>query len=166
MTSHEHFMTVSTDRSELFLRCSRRNMIVVLVLVLLSGTVGLAITLAPGSGLSHWVERASRFIPIAFIIGIASMRGHRWNPNSPEVKAVMNDEWRLTNLDRALRTSFIVVLLAQMPLGILFGAIPGLLPWKVLAQLPAERAVIAMGVSTISLGMITLISLFLFFDRD
>jgi hypothetical protein len=144
-------------------------MVVVLLLILTFGALGLAMTFSPNGTVSHWVEKASWFLPIAFILGVVGMASNRrrWNPDSPEVKAVMNDEWRRTSMDRALRASFVVVLLAQLPLALLFGAIPGLVePWRALAQLPAQRAVIAMAVSTITLGMTTLAALFLYFDRD
>jgi hypothetical protein len=86
-----------------------------------------------------------------------SLRRRRWAPDAPEVKAAMQDEWRRTNMDRASRTALIVVLIAQWPLGIVFGF---------LAQLPPPRAALAMAAATITLGLATLITLFLFFNRE
>ena len=67
---------------------------------------------------------------------------------------IRQDEFRRVNLSRAQRAALIGVLILQIPLGLLF------------SHLPAMRAVIAMGVTTITLGMATVITLFLFFDRD
>jgi len=54
----------------------------------------------------------------------------------------------------AMRVAFIVVLIAQIPIGLL------------VAHLPSLRAVMAMAISTLTLGMATLIALFLFFSRE
>jgi len=70
----------------------------------------------------------------------------------------MNDEWRRTNLDRAMKIAFIVILVAQLPLGWLFGVM--------FAQLSVLRAVLGMAVSTITLGMTTFVATFLILDRD
>ena len=70
------------------------------------------------------------------------------------MKAVLSDEWRQASLTRALRITFVVVLLAQVPQAFLF---LGLTPL---------RAVMAMAVMTITVALATLITLFLVFDRD
>jgi hypothetical protein len=69
-----------------------------------------------------------------------AVRGHRWNSALPEARTVLNDEWRRLNIDRATRVAFIVALIAQVPLGLLF------------APLPPGRGVIAMAVATVALG--------------
>ncbi len=66
----------------------------------------------------------------------------------------MDDEWRRMNLNRAMRFAFTGVLILQVPLGL------------TLAHLPALRAVMAMATATTTVGMATLISLFLYFDRE
>ena len=150
------------DRSELHLRFSRRMMAVLLLIIVAFGAIGLAMTLRPDGAFSQALERAPWFFPIATIIGVAvlqtSMRKNRWVPNSPEAKTLLNDEWRRTNLDRAMKIAFIVILVTQLPLGWLFGVM--------LAQLSVLRAVLAMGVSTVTLGMTTFIATFLILDRD
>ncbi len=97
-------------------------------------------------------------LPVLIVItGVAGrllMRGRAWDPNSPEVKKIQQYEFRRKNLSRAQRAALIVVLVLQIPLGLLF------------VHLPAMRAVMAMGITTITLAMATLITLFLFFDRD
>jgi hypothetical protein len=150
------------DRSELYLRFSRRMMAVLLVIIVAFGAIGLAMALRPDGAFSKALERASWFVPIAMVIGVTvlqtSMRKNRWDPNSPEAKAILNDEWRRTNLDRAMKIAFITILVTQLPLGWLFGVM--------LAQLSVLRAVLAMGVSTITLGVTTFIATFLILDRE
>jgi hypothetical protein len=150
------------DRSELYLRFSRRGMAALLIMILALGATALVMALQPDGALSRTLQKASWFFPIATIIGFGalqtSMRGKGWNPNSPEAKAVLNDEWRRTNLDRAMKVAFIVILVTQLPLGWLFGVM--------LAQLSVLRAVLGMAVSTITLGMTIFVATFLFLDRD
>jgi hypothetical protein len=150
------------DRSELYLRFSRRGMAALLMLILVLGATALAMALRPDGAFAQTLEKAPWFFPIAIIIGVAalqtSMRKNRWNPNSPEAKAILNDEWRRTNLDRAMKVAFIVILVTQLPLGWLFGVM--------LAQLSVLRAVLGMAVSTITLGMTIFVATFLFLDRD
>jgi hypothetical protein len=150
------------DRSELHLRFSRRVMAVLLLIIVAFGAIGLALTLRPDGVISQALERMPWFFPLAAILGAGvlqtSMRRNRWTPNSPEAKAILNDEWRRTNLDRAMKIALIVILVTQLPLGWLFGVM--------LAQLSVLRAVLAMGVSTVTLGMTTFIATFLILDRD
>jgi hypothetical protein len=150
------------DRSELYLRFSRRGMAVLLILIVLLGVTALAMALRPDGAFAQALEKAPWFFPIAAIIGVAmlqtSLRKNRWDPNAPEVKAILNDEWRRTNLDRAMKVAFIVILVTQLPLGWLFGVM--------LAQLSVLRAVLGMAVSTITLAMTTFVATFLILDRD
>jgi hypothetical protein len=152
-------MTESTEsRSELYLRFSHRTMVVLFFLVVSLGAASLAMALRPDGAVSYLLAKAPWFVPvsIAVIFGALqrTLRGQRWNPDSPEAKAILQDEWRRTTLDRATRVALIVVLIAQLPLGLL------------LTPLPTLRAVMAMAVSTITLGIATVIGLFLFFGRD
>ncbi|MDP9192278.1 MAG: hypothetical protein M3P06_11320 [Acidobacteriota bacterium] len=150
------------DRSELYLRFSRRGMTLLLIVIVALGAVALAMALRPDSAIAQALEKAPWFFPIATIIGVAavqtSLRKNRWDPKSPEVQAIMNDEWRRTNLDRAMKIAFIVILVVQLPLGWLFGVM--------FAQLSVLRAVLGMAVSTITLGMTTFVATFLILDRD
>ena len=150
------------DRSELYLRFSRRSMMLLLIVIVALGAVALAMALRPDSAIAQALEKAPWFFPIATIIGVAvvqtSLRKNRWDPKSPEVQAIMNDEWRRTNLDRAMKIAFIVILVVQLPLGWLFGVM--------LAQLSVLRAVLGLAVSTITLGMTTFVASFLILDRD
>ena len=155
-------MTEPIDNSsESLVRFSRRGMGTMLVIVLVFGATALAMTLWPEGAASRFMARAAWVFPIAIVvIGVAlraTLRGRRWDPRSPEAKAILNDELRQTSLNRSSRAALIVVLVAQLPLGLLFG---------MLAQLPATRTALAMAEATITLGMATLISLFLFFDRE
>src|SRR4051812_166895 len=111
----------SEDRSDLFVRFHRRSLIALMVITLLLGTIGLALALSPtfmGSNFQWWL------LPIV-IAGFArlvmTMGGRPINTRSPELKVAVDDEWRRTNMFRAARGSLIVVLVAQWPLGLIFG---------------------------------------------
>jgi len=147
------------DSTELFLRFSRRNMFILLVVVLLLGAAALAVMLTP-SGRSWRIASQAALLPVAIAIiaaTLSSYRGRSWNPDAPEVKLVMNDEWRRTNMLRASRTALIVVLVAQWPLALLFGFY---------MSLPSPRQASAMAASSLTLGLATLLALFLFLDRE
>ena len=151
----------SDNTFEHLVRSSRLAMSTILVIVLVLGAGMLAMTFWPDGAAERFMAHASYLVPIAIVIlGAAlrgTLRGRRWDPRSPEVKAILNDELRQTSLNRASRAALIVVLAAQLPLGLLLG---------MLAQLPAARTALAMAEATILLGMATVISLFLFFDRE
>jgi len=163
MAPQELSMTEPTDNpSESFVRFSRRSMSTLLVMVLILGMVTLAMTFWPDATASRWVEHAPWLFPVGTVVLFAALRftlfkGQRWDQRSPEAQAVLNDELRQASLSRASRTALLVVLVAQLPLFLLFG---------VLADLPAMRATLAMVESTVMLGMATFIALFLFFDRE
>ena len=147
--------------SDLFSRFSRRSMFTLLFIVVVLGGTGLAMTLSPEGAISRGAARGAWFIPIAIalIVGVQQswLRGRRWAPDSREVKLVMEDEFRQTNMGRASRYALIVVLVAQWPIALVLGFV---------TRLPAPRAEMAMAIATITLGLVTLISLFLHFDRE
>ncbi|HEV2644017.1 MAG TPA: DUF4395 family protein [Candidatus Elarobacter sp.] len=155
----EHAMTSPTEaRSEKYLRFSRRRMTVALLLVLAIGGVCVAMIIRPGE--PQW----SRAIPALWIAAVVlagglqrALGGERWDPRAPEARAIADDEWRRRNMDRARRVAFAVVLGAQLPLALLLAS---------LQPLPVVQVVMAMGAATITLGLSTLIALFLYFDRD
>lgn len=135
-------------------------MIALLVIVIVLGATVVALTLSPEGAVSRSTARGFWLIPVSIVIFVAlqtSLRGRRWTPDAPEVKAIMQDEWRQTNMARASRAALIVVLVAQWPLGLLFGF---------LLLLPPPRCASAMAASSITLGLATLIALFLLFDRE
>lgn len=155
-------MTPPNENSvEVLQRFSRRSMVVLLFVVALLGGTGLALVLSPEGAVGRSANRAAWLIPVAIVITVTALqttlRGRRWNPDSPEVRTIMQDEWRRTNMDRASRISLIVVLAAQWPLGISIG---------LLGNLPALRTAMAMAAASITLGLVTVITLFLFFDRE
>ncbi len=141
-------------------RFSRRSMGAMLAIVLILGALTLAITLWPEGAASRLVARASWAIPILIVLVVAALRttlrGQRWDPRSPEARAILNDELRQTSLNRSSRVALMIVLLAELPLALLFGE---------LLQLSATRTALAMAEATITLGLATLLSLFLFLDR-
>lgn len=150
--------TTQASRSDLYLRFTRRSLIAVLTIILTLGIAGILIALRPDSAFSHVAERSSWMVTVGIVIAVvalqSALRGHRFTPDSPEVKAVMDDELRRASMDRARKFAFIVVLGAQMPMALL------------LAGRPSMHALLAMGVATITLGMTVLIALFLVFDRE
>jgi hypothetical protein len=155
-------MDESNENSlEIFERFSRRSMVTLLFVVAILGGTALALILSPAGAVGRSAARASWLIPVAIVIAVAaaqsSLKGRRWNAASPEVAAIMQDEWRRTNMDRASRFSLIVVLAAQWPLGILIGVMGGV---------PSMRTAMAMAAASMTLGLMTLIALFLFFGRE
>lgn len=155
-------MTEPSDNpSESLVLFSRRSMSTLLGIVLVLGAAALAMTLWADGAAPRFMAQGSWVVPVAIVLlGVAlraTLRGRRFDSRSPEAKAILNDELRQSSLSRASRAALTVVLIAQLPLGLLFG---------MLAQLPAARTALAMAEATITLGMATLISLFLFFDRE
>jgi Na+/H+ antiporter NhaC len=145
-----------TDRTELFLRISRRSLVALLVLVLFFAATLIAHVVRPGSLLADWASRMPWLLPVAivavFAMFIAPLR-RSFRANDPAVEAVVNDEFRQANLARAQRVALVVVLVAQIPLAIF------------LSGLSAAAAVTVMGVATITIALATFIIAFLFADR-
>lgn len=142
-------------RSEKYLRFSRRSMTVLLLLVLAVGGVCVAMAFRPAS--PNWPQAMLPLWIVAVVLVAGLQRtlgGDRWDPRTPEARAIVEDEWRRNNMDRARRVAFVVVLGAQLPLGLL------------LAVLEPLQAVMAMATATVTLGLATLLALFLYFDRD
>lgn len=152
-------MAVSNDsRSEKYLRYSHRSMVVVLALMVTIGSVSLAMALQPDGVVARWMPRLSAIVPIAIVLVAgalaATLRGDRWDPNAPEARAIVQDEWRRLNMARAMRGAFVVVVAAQVPLALWLGT------------LPSPRAAMAIAITTMTLGVATLSALFLIFERE
>jgi hypothetical protein len=149
------------DSLEILERFSRRSMVTLFFVVAVLGGTALAVIISPEGAVGRSAARGAWLVPMAIVIAVAvtqsSLKGRRWNPASPEVAAIMQDEWRRTTLDRAFRFSLIAVLAAQWPLGLLIGIFGGL---------PALRTAMAMAAASMTLGLMTLIALFLFFGRE
>lgn len=147
------------DRSERFLHFSQRSLVALLVVVVVLGATALSLMLSPPGAVASSANLAWWLLPVAIAALVAvpmSLQRRRWTEDAPEVKAVMQDEWRRMNRDRASRSSLIVVLVAQWPLGLAFGFL----------DLPQPRVAFAMAAATITLGLVTWITLFLYLDRD
>ena len=143
------------SRSEKYLRFSRRSMTVLMLLVFAVGAV--CIVMAFHTGSPNWSLAMGPLWIIAIVLAGGLQRtlgGERWDPGASEVRAIVEDEWRRNNMDRARRVALMIVLGAQLPLGLAF------------ASLPSMRAVMAMAAATITLGLVTLLALFLYLDRD
>ena len=143
------------DRTELLLRASRRSLLVLLALILIISATIIAHVVRPGSLLADWASRAPWLLPLAiatiFAIVIAPMRRAS---RDTEMKALRDDEFRHANLARAQRAALVAAVVAQIPLAIC------------VAGLTATAAVTTMGVGTVTVVMATLITSFLYFERD
>jgi len=133
-------------------------MVALFIITLVVGGLCLTMALRPGDT-PRWMTSLVALLPTAIAIGVVTLqrttlRGDRWDPKSPEVQGVLQDEWRRVSMDRAIRVAFFVILIAQIPIGLL------------VAPLPSLRAVMAMATTTLTLGMATFLGLFLFFSRQ
>ena len=155
-------MTALADNSsEQLVRFSRRSLAAMLVVVPGLGAMALAMTLWPEGPASRFMAQAAWVYPVAIVFLAAALRatlrGKSWDPRSPEAKAILNDELRQNSMNRSARAALIAVLVAQIPLTLLFGT---------LQQATVTRTALAMAEATITLGMATFIALFLFLDRE
>ena len=148
------------NASELLVRMSRRGMFAMLAMILVLGATLLGQTLWPEAPASRWVEKSSWIFGLAtvllFVVLRWPLRGRAFDPRSREVQAILQDELRQSSLNRAARAALLASLLGQFPLALLF----------MLARLSPRQALLAMAESTILLGMVTFITLFLLFDRE
>ncbi len=158
MTTQESNKKSGSERVEMFLRTSRRALGVLLLLVFILEATVIAIAFWPATWLAEWPTRFPLAFPFLVLLAFMALRltrdGRELRANAPEAKVVVNDEFRQANLLRAQRWAFILVLIAQVPLGLLF------------MRVSVTRAVLGMGGTTIALGMSAVILLFLFFDRE
>jgi hypothetical protein len=147
---------LSSD-TEIVLKASRRGLVLVLMIIMVLGVTLLAAAISPESSISKWPMRAPWLLPVAIVIAVAAQRswmgGRTWNPKAPEVEAVMNDEFRRMNMDRARSISLVVTLIAQVPMAL------------AIITVHSAHAALAMAGATITLAMATLIITFLFLDR-
>ena len=155
-------MTQANSRSsEQFQIVSRRSLIALLMIVAVLGGTAVSLILSPAGAVRNPSNLLWWFLPIALASVVAiqiSLTHRRWGADSPEVKRVMQDEWRQTSMLRASRLALAAVLLAQWPLALLFGIVT--------SELAQPRPAMVMAASTITLGLGAFISLFLFFDRE
>jgi len=150
------------ERSQLFDRVQRRSMVALAVITLILGGAGLTLALTPAGAVGNPANLQWWLLPvvIAALARLLSTAGGRhFAPDSPEVKTLLQDEWRRSNLLRASRTALVVVLIGQWPLGLALGFLTH-------PQLTPPRIASAMAAGTIMLGVVTLVSLFLYYNRE
>jgi hypothetical protein len=144
------------DETELLLRINRRSLAVLLAAILILGAVFISSVLWPDGLLAQTITRMPWLLPMllfgAALILRIPLKGR--TPQAPAVRAVLDDEFRRTNLARAQRVALVIVLLAQFPLGLL------------LMRLPAARVAMVMAGATVTVGMAAVLAAFLFFDRE
>jgi len=142
----------------MLLRVNRRALAVILLLNVFLGATVMALALWPDTWLGQWPLRFPLLFPIAVLLAFSWLRflggGRNFRPDAAEVTVVLNDDLRRANLLRAQRIALVLILSAQVPLGLLF------------MRVPTTRAVIGMGGTTIALGVSAVLLLFLFFDRE
>jgi FtsH-binding integral membrane protein len=148
----------NADETELLLRVNRRSLAILLAVILIIGAAFISAVLQPDGLPARIITHMPWMLP-ALLAGAAlilqiPLKGKRWTPQAPEVRAVLDDEFRRTNLGRAQRTALVVVLLVQFPLGLL------------LMRLPAAHVAMVMAGATITIGLAVAIAAFLFFDRE
>jgi signal transduction histidine kinase len=146
------------DRVETLLRVNRRALAVLSLLTVFLGATAVAMALWPDIWLGQWPLRFPLLFPIAVLLAFFCLRffggGRDFRSDAAEVKVVLNDDFRRANLLRAQRIALGLILIAQVPLGLLF------------MHVQTTRAVIGMGGTTIAFGVSAVILLFLFFDRE
>jgi hypothetical protein len=129
-----------TDR---FFRFERHRMIALLIVTITLGTTVMSLILSAKGAVSNPANLAWWLLPVAVSALVAiqtSISGRGFKPDSPEVNAVAQDEWRQAIINRATRWSLVVVLLLQWPLGIALGS---------LSWLDQPRPTMAMATATI-----------------
>lgn len=143
---------------EEFSRFSRRNLVLVFGIVLLLGGTGLALVFSSDGAVARSSARVGWILPILIAIVVGTQtRSKKWTVDSPEVKAALADEWRVSNMAKASRVALVVLLIAQWPLALVFG---------LLANFPAHRTAMGMAIASITLGLLTMIGTFLYLDRE
>lgn len=149
--------STTSERTELVIRYGRRSLALALAWLGMMGTC-LALQVfdaeGPFTGMSNNLLKG---LPIALPIAVAalqaSLKGKGFNSKDPDVRAVLEDEFRRANLNKAFRCAFFTVFVLQVPLG--------LAAWN----LPSHVALYFMGGFTVLLGVMALLAFFLFFDR-
>lgn len=145
------------DRTELVIRYGRRSLALGLTWLGVLGTCLALQVFDPEGPFTAMSNHLLKGLPIALPIAVAalqaSLKGKGFTTKDPEVRAVMEDEFRRVNLNKAFRCAFFSVFVLQVPLG--------LAAWN----LPPHVGLAFMGGFTILLGVMALMAYFLFFDR-
>ena len=88
------------------------------------GRTRMAMALWPDTPLAEWPLRFPLLFPIAVLLAFFSLRffggGREFRADAAEVKVILNDDFRRANLLRAQRIALVLILIAQVPLGVLF----------------------------------------------
>jgi hypothetical protein len=149
--------STTPERTELVIRYGRRSLALCLVWLGLLGTCLAFQVFDPEGPLTAMANNLLKFLPIGLPIVLvalqASLKGKGFAKNDPDVRAVMEDEFRRANLNKAFRCAFFTVFIIQVPLG--------LAVWNH----PTHVALYFMGGFTVLLGVMALMAFFLFFDR-
>ena len=145
------------ERTELVIRYGRRSLALCLAWLGMLGTC-LAVQVFDAEGpFTAMTNNLLKFLPIGLPMAVAalqaSLKGKRFTTHDPDVRAVLQDEFRRANLNKAFRCAFFTVFILQVPLG--------LAVWNH----PTHVALYFMGGFTVLLGVMALMAFFLYFDR-
>jgi hypothetical protein len=156
--------------AERFFHFTRRSLGVMLLLILVLGIGGLAVTIAPDGAVARGISRVPWLLPLAIVMAVVVLqtdrRRQRFDANSAAMSAVMNDELRQANLARSRTVAFVTVIVAQMPIALIIGQTPLGLGLGLGAGISLLRGLMAMAIATITLGLSVFIASFLAFDRE
>lgn len=108
-------MTTLNETEELT-RYARRNLWLVLLLVLLLGVWAVASVGLAGADAAAFAARMAIVLPVFIVIAAVALKpkkGVNTDPAGPAMKAMLNDELREASLNRACRNGFLSVLMVQ-----------------------------------------------------
>lgn len=146
-----------TSESDRLVAFSRRGLWVALALLVALGAYAVIINFDPNGDAAAMAQRMVVLLPVAIVVAVAavgsSLKGARSDPNSPAMKAVLNDELRRRSLHLAYRNGLFAVLLAQPLLAL------------VLVYVGAAHPVPLMASGTALCGVAAVLCSLLYLDR-
>lgn len=148
-------MTQKEMNSDVLVRISHLNLWMVLWTVVLAGG-GMLLMLLGGPKVAEWVRTALILLPVVNAVAIGAIRmkgGKAQCANSPQMRAVMNDELRQQALSKGYRNGFFASLITTV------------LVAPALSFSGVERAPAIMMVAVATIGVATMLGSVLYYDR-
>jgi hypothetical protein len=155
-------MSAQMSPPERYFRYSQWALATVFVLILTYGILFLVNSFRPNDPTVrlitgyHWIYglAGAILLGVLLFLQVAVARGAEMKGTRRRGLAVEADEWQQKNLDRAMRVAFVVMVFAQFPLA-----------W-LLSSSSATMPLLAMGVTTVHLGIATLLGTYLYLSRE
>ncbi len=148
-------MSVEVEYEEKCIKYCRRSIQLALVLMLILSSV--AIIQLVGLSVGSVTKSLMTLLPIYIVISIIWLTSLRKkigvSSSAAILRIVMEDELRAQSLNRAFRSAFLVVLIAQLPIALLFSV-------NTLAS-----AAIIQSIVTAVLSVASFLTFFLIYDR-